>query len=209
MRRDAPDSLLWRMRCNGQFDFSPSCQDFPARRNYFPVLDHRESVDKALETLEKLSCGSASSIKFGRISLYFPCISGIRPQRPVARLLRPPPGSVPVGVGRAGDWLFPRRSLVHSRDPLRDDCVHRHPGSGYDELSLGLGDRARKVSDSAGCWRSTSFDPEPETARLRVYLGCFPRLSLSAISVVRFGAADVAKRAACKCASWSVAVRMN
>jgi hypothetical protein len=67
---------------------------FPARRNEFPVLDRREYVDTAVEKLRKLSSGPARLLKFLRISLYFPCRTGICSERRVPPRLPPPPLSL-------------------------------------------------------------------------------------------------------------------
>ncbi len=82
-----------RLECLSS-DIASNSHVFPARRNRFPVLDHREFVATAVEILRKLSSGSASSVKSGRISLYFPCGSGKRLQRRVRPGLPPPPPSL-------------------------------------------------------------------------------------------------------------------
>jgi hypothetical protein len=64
---------------------------FPVRRNGFPALDHREFVASAAETLGNLSSDSGSRAEFGKDSLYFPCLTGISPQRRVRPRLPPPP----------------------------------------------------------------------------------------------------------------------
>ena len=51
-------------------------RDFPARRNEFPVPDHRESVAITVEGLRNLGAERARRVQSRRISLYFPCRSG-------------------------------------------------------------------------------------------------------------------------------------
>ncbi len=69
---------------------------FPARRNEFPVPDHRESVATTAERLRNLGAESTRRVQFRRISLYFPCRSGKRQQRRVRSRLHPPPFSLRV-----------------------------------------------------------------------------------------------------------------
>ncbi len=45
-----------------------ACRDFPARRNEFPVPDHRESVAMTAERLGNLGAGSARRVQFRRSS---------------------------------------------------------------------------------------------------------------------------------------------
>ena len=65
----------WLSRLSLESGFA--CRDFPARRNEFPVPDHRESVAMTAERLRNLGAESARSVQFRRISLYFPCRTGI------------------------------------------------------------------------------------------------------------------------------------
>ena len=80
---------LSRLSLEGGF----ACRDFPARRNEFPVPDHRESVATTAERLRNLGAESAGRVQFRRISLHFPCRSGKRQQRRVRTRLPPPPTS--------------------------------------------------------------------------------------------------------------------
>ncbi len=84
----------WLSRLSLESGFA--CRDFPARRNEFPVPDHRESVATTAERLRNLGAESARRVQFRRISLYFPCRSGKRQQRRVRSRLPPPPSSLPL-----------------------------------------------------------------------------------------------------------------
>jgi len=84
----------WLSRLSLESGFA--CRDFPARRNEFPVPDHRESVATTAERLRNLGAESARRVQFRRISLYFPCRSGKRQQRRVRSRLPPPPFSLRV-----------------------------------------------------------------------------------------------------------------
>ncbi len=69
---------------------------FPSRRNEFPAPDHRESVAEPAESLANFGSGSSRRVRYRRSSLYFPCRSGIWPQRRVRPRLHPPPSSLPT-----------------------------------------------------------------------------------------------------------------
>ena len=66
--------------------------------------------------------------------------------------------------------IFPAKQGSIPRDQWPSNSPHRHTGTGCRDFPLGSEDGSGKARDSAGCWWSTSFDPEPETARLRAYL---------------------------------------
>lgn len=51
-------------------------RDFLVLRNEFPVHDHREFVDAAVETLGKLGSGSATPKNFGEFPCIFPAYQG-------------------------------------------------------------------------------------------------------------------------------------
>jgi hypothetical protein len=54
--------------------------DFPACRDKFPVPDYREFEATIVETLGNLGPNSLQGARNRRNSLYFPCITGIRPR---------------------------------------------------------------------------------------------------------------------------------
>jgi hypothetical protein len=64
----------WLSRLSLQSGFA--CWVFPARRNEFPVPDHRESVATTAERLRNLGTESVRRVQFRTISLHFPCRSG-------------------------------------------------------------------------------------------------------------------------------------
>ena len=65
--------------------------DFPARRKIFPVSDHREFDVMTMKLLGNPGPISLSGARNRRNSLYFPSLTGIRPQRRVRPRLSPPP----------------------------------------------------------------------------------------------------------------------
>jgi len=82
-----------KIRHRRSLEAGVALQNFPARRNKFPVPDHRESVATTAERLRNLGAESARWAQFRRISLHFPCRSGKRQQRRVRTRLPPPPSS--------------------------------------------------------------------------------------------------------------------
>ena len=71
---------------------------------------------------------------------------------------------------------------------MPDYWLHRHSVCGCRDFPLGSEDGSGKARDSAGSWRSRSFDTEPETGLFRGDSSRLAHSSLSAISVVRIGA---------------------
>ncbi len=68
---------------------------FPVHRNIFPVPDYREFDTMTAETLGNFGLDPHKRVQNQKNSLYFPCITGISPQRRVRPRLPPPPLSLP------------------------------------------------------------------------------------------------------------------
>ena len=156
-----------RLECLSS-EIASDSHDFPARRSIFPVHDHRESIATAAKMVENLSSGSVRNVKFGRISLYFPCRSGIRLQRRVRSRLPPtaiesawaetPPRhlamareirAIPRGIGsRAALSPNRRRRVRGSKDPAAHVFLCCQLGRFGIEL-LAPSDRTREESCSA------------------------------------------------------------
>jgi hypothetical protein len=71
-----------------------ACKDFPARRDELPAPAHRELAATAVERRGNFGPVSSRRVRYRRNSLYFPCRSGIWPQRRVRPRLPPPPFSL-------------------------------------------------------------------------------------------------------------------
>ena len=87
-------------------------KEFPARRDQFPALRHREFVAMTASRLENLGPDAARRVRLRRISLYLPCRSGISPKRRVRPRLPPPPTSPRLRRLRAGS-ASRRRTYRH------------------------------------------------------------------------------------------------
>jgi hypothetical protein len=116
-------------------------QDFPARRNQFPVRvnrfvvpGHREFFANPSDGLGNLGPTFAGSARIRRNSLYFPCESGNRAQRRVRSKLPPPPYSLPERR------LSPNR--VGRLEKTRDSA-------GFWAIGFPQADRRPRVRDSA------------------------------------------------------------
>jgi hypothetical protein len=70
--RSVADGMARRLSLESGF----ACRDFPARRNEFPVPDHREFVAPTAKRLRNLGTESVRRVQFRTISLHFPCRSG-------------------------------------------------------------------------------------------------------------------------------------
>ena len=84
--------------------------DFPVRRNRFPVSGHREFDATTTETLENLGAEFLKGICIRSVSLYFPCITGMKSKRRVRSRLVPPPLSLPARRLFSQDTRRPRKS---------------------------------------------------------------------------------------------------
>jgi len=73
-----------------------ACKDFPARRDELPAPAHRELAATAVKRRRNFGSVSSRRVRYRRDSLYFPCRSGIWPQRRVRYRLVPPPFSLRV-----------------------------------------------------------------------------------------------------------------
>jgi hypothetical protein len=96
--------------------------DFPARRDKFPVPDYREFEATIVETLGNLGPNSLKGARNRRNSLYFPCITGIRPRDQL------PPDSVhPL---ESSSPQTPSTAI----ESARAETLPIHPGN-YPEIS--------------------------------------------------------------------------
>ena len=144
------------------------------------------AVDE-MNSLECLGSESASnSLLVGINSLFWNTGNPLLPPR--KRLGNSAP--VPPAASSLGEFpcIFPVDQGIAPRDEFAPDSPHRHPGSGCRDFPLGSEDGSGKAREFAACWRLRSFDSEAETARCRGDSSRLARSSLSAISVVRFGA---------------------
>ncbi len=128
--------------CRRGLEAGVACQDFPARRNEFPVPDHRESVAEAAERLGNFGSASSRGVRHRRISLQFPCRSGNSPQRRVRPGLHPPPSS-------------PRLRRIRARSAIRRR-ISRHSAGFLGEC---LGGRR--------CYRAAGIDWSKRTLKNR------------------------------------------
>ncbi len=71
-----------------------TCKNFPARRDELPDPAHRELAATDVERRGNFGSVSSRRARYRRKSLYFPCRSGIWPQRRVRYRLVPPPLSL-------------------------------------------------------------------------------------------------------------------
>ena len=89
--RSGMDGLALHRRSLGA---GVASQDFPVRRNEFPVPDYRELVAAAVVTPGNFGLGYSRGVGYRRKSLYFPYGSGNSFQRRVRPRLHPPPSSL-------------------------------------------------------------------------------------------------------------------
>jgi hypothetical protein len=101
---------------NRQTGFPARQNPVPVRASRFPVPAHREFVTNPLERHGNSGSSAAQEVRFAKISLYFPCLTGMRPQRPVDPRLSPLLG---VRFGFAGTWSWRLRRGLQRGWPKR------------------------------------------------------------------------------------------